>query len=88
MRHILLALLLAGCTVRDVRPVPPQPHGGTCETAHASLTTLGGCGANLPRFVQDCEDRQAFNASRGRGLALDCLTEAKSCEEALSCRGR
>lgn len=87
LQIILIAVLATGCGATLVQPIAPQPRGGTCESAHAKLAKLGGCGVNLPRFVQDCHDRQIFDASRGRTLNLDCITESETCAVALSCRG-
>lgn len=90
------ALLLAtsGCTATFVKDpvVPPQPQGGTCETAHANLEKLGnlekreGCGIDLSTFVQNCHDREKFDASRDRTLPLDCITSAETCQVARRCR--
>jgi hypothetical protein len=82
----LTALMFCGCTLNTVPVVPPQPNGASCETAHTNLEKLGGCGANLSRFVTDCHDRAAYEAEHhGSILPLDCLSRARTCEEARVC---
>jgi hypothetical protein len=89
----VLLLATSGCTTVIVKDpeVPSQPQGGTCETAHANLEKLGkqeqreGCGIDLSKFVQNCHDREKFDASRGRTLPLDCITSAPTCKEARLC---
>jgi hypothetical protein len=75
-------LLLSGCTVRTGPVVPPQPHGGTCETAYENAKKLGGCGLHLDTLVQDCHDEEDRS---GVPMPHDCVTEATSCEILLSC---
>jgi hypothetical protein len=83
---IALVLALPGCVaVRPAQSIPPQTHGATCETAHANLEKLGGCGVALERFVQDCHDRAQYEADRRYSLPLDCITEARDCDTARAC---
>lgn len=84
LRILLVAALAAGC--RMVPPVPPEPHGGTCESAQANLVKLDGCTLNTERFASYCHDEQAAKARVGSWLPLDCMTAAPSCKEFLACR--
>ncbi len=89
MKAIALAAVLfvtTGCVTTIVDPViPPQPQGSTCESSNANLEKLGGCGIDMATFVQNCHDREKFDASRGRTLPLDCIASAATCEVARSC---
>jgi hypothetical protein len=83
---LCLLLGLAGCvSLRPTQPIPPQPRGATCESAHANMEKLGGCGVALERFVQDCHDREQYEADRHYSLPLDCITEAGDCDTARAC---
>lgn len=85
MKH-LLALLLVGCTVTPTPVMPPPDGAGTCETACARLAELGGCGIGSATCRTDCDAESAAESEIGVRLPVGCLTAAKSCEEARSCR--
>ncbi len=84
MKRLLAAVLvplLVGCVT--LRPaVEPQPHGGTCETAHANVMKLGGCGLHTDTLIKDCHDEER---NSGVEMPHDCVTEAKTCEEVRAC---
>lgn len=83
-RVSLAAVFLVGCTI--VPPVPPEPKGGTCESAQANLAALGGCTLTLETFTEHCHDEQAAKARVGSWLPLDCMTAAPGCKEFLTCK--
>jgi len=78
----LVALGNSGCTVQTVPVTPPQPHGGTCESAFENAKKLGGCRMHLDTLLQDCKDEESRS---GVPLPHDCVTEAKDCETFLAC---
>ncbi len=80
MKIVVLAFLVVGCHFVD--PIPPQPHGGTCESEKANLEKLGGCTLHLDTYIENCH---AEEEKSGVPLPHDCVTEAKTCEEALVC---
>ncbi len=78
----VLAWFISGCTVQTTPVVPPQPHGGTCESAALNVKKLGGCGLHLESLLQDCKDEEERSAVP---LPHDCVTEAPDCKTMLSC---
>lgn len=86
MRTILLvAALVAGCTVTPA-PVAPPPDGpGTCETACSHLAELGGCGIENASCLGDCAAESSAESEIGVHFPTGCLTAAASCQEALRC---
>lgn len=83
-RILLLALLLSGC--RPLPPTPPPDGPGDCDTATANLTILGGCGLDMAAFPAQCRGASAAEVDIGERYPVGCVTAAKTCEEAWSCR--
>lgn len=86
MKHIIISIVLIGCTVQTVPVVPPPDGPGTCETACQRLQELGGCGVRVDTCPEDC--RAAREAEEGVGVRfpVGCLTAVSSCAEAERCQ--
>ena len=80
-----LARMLAACTVLP-KPLPPPDGPGDCASACATLSKLGGCGADMTVCQQDCEAATRVEAEIGVRWPAHCLTVAESCEAALRCQ--
>ena len=75
-------MLLSGCAIQTEPAVPPQPHGGTCESVYVNLKKLGGCGMHMETLIENCHDEERNSSVP---LPHDCATEAKTCEEFNAC---
>lgn len=85
MRHILIACLLAGCTLNPYPAPPDEEVPGTCASAEENRDRLGGCGIG-DDFEELCLDAEQAEAEIGIRLPVGCMTHAASCAEFKACR--
>lgn len=81
---LLLSLAFYGCQVQP--PVPPDPIGGTCETAAANLNKLGGCGLDMAAFPAECAAATSAEAKVSARFPSGCLSVSKDCDSVRLCR--
>lgn len=91
MKALILAVLFVACSScenpkRPPAPLPPPDGAGTCETAHANLKVLGGCGLNLEKYVSNCHAAEKEEAEHGVRHPNTCVTKAPDCPSAFRCK--
>jgi hypothetical protein len=85
IRAVVLLALFASPSC-DQQPDVPRDGDGTCESAHATLVRLGGCGLDMEHYIEHCHSRETAEAKIAVKSAETCITKSGACAAALRCK--